>query len=190
MKLIATIILLGMPILCGACATASLPLSTRNEADPVAATYNRQGMERYQQGQWLAAKEHFEEAIRADPDRIAQALANIIVNAIDAVEMRMTSPGADQRLAQQDPRLRRIAEALPHALGDRHRAEPVVGTAAQGDQLPMRRAEVGSQAGREAQPALGGRALRGRQPRRAPRRPPGDGAAGPMPGSSEGVHGC
>ena len=68
MKLLATVILLGLPILCGACATASLPLSTRTEADPVAATYNRQGMERYQQGQWLAAKESFEEAIRAAPN--------------------------------------------------------------------------------------------------------------------------
>ena len=68
MNLIATIILLGLPVLCGACATASLPLSTRTEADLVAATYNRQGMEHYQQGQWQAAKENFEEAIRADPD--------------------------------------------------------------------------------------------------------------------------
>ena len=68
MKLIATIILLGLPILCGACTATSLPLSTRNEADPVAATYNRQGMERYEQGQWQAAKENFEEAVRADPD--------------------------------------------------------------------------------------------------------------------------
>lgn len=68
MKLMATIILVGLPILCGACATSSLPLSTRMEADPAAATYNRQGIERYQQGQWQAAKENFEEAIRVDPD--------------------------------------------------------------------------------------------------------------------------
>ena len=68
MKLMASIIFLGLPVLCGACATPSLPLSTRPEANPVAGRYNRQGMERYQQGQWLAAKENFEEAIRADPD--------------------------------------------------------------------------------------------------------------------------
>ncbi len=68
MNRIATIILLGLPVLCGACATSDLPLNTRNEADPVAATYNRQGMERYQQGQWQAAKQFFEEAIRADRD--------------------------------------------------------------------------------------------------------------------------
>jgi Tfp pilus assembly protein PilF len=68
MKLMAPILLLGLPVLCGACATPSLPLSTRTEANPVAATYNRQGMEHYQQGQWLAAKENFEEAIRADAD--------------------------------------------------------------------------------------------------------------------------
>ena len=41
MKLIAIILLLGLPVLCGACATPSLPLSTRTEADLVAATYNR-----------------------------------------------------------------------------------------------------------------------------------------------------
>ena len=68
MKLMASIIFVGLPVLCGACATPSPPLSTRSEANPVAGTYNRQGMERYQQGQWLAAKENFEEAIRADPD--------------------------------------------------------------------------------------------------------------------------
>jgi len=68
MKLLASIIFVGLPVLCGACATPSLPLSTRSEANPVAGTYNRQGMERYQQGQWLAAKENFEEAIRTDPD--------------------------------------------------------------------------------------------------------------------------
>jgi Tfp pilus assembly protein PilF len=68
MKLIVTIILVGLPILFGACASSSLPLNTRLEADPAAATYNRQGMERYQQGQWQSAKENFEEAIRADPD--------------------------------------------------------------------------------------------------------------------------
>jgi Tfp pilus assembly protein PilF len=68
MKLTASIILLSLPILYGACATVSLPLSTRNDADPVAATYNRQGMERYEQGQWQAAKQFFEEAIRVDPD--------------------------------------------------------------------------------------------------------------------------
>ena len=34
----------------------------------MAATYNRQGIERYQQGQWKAAKEYFEGAIRAAPN--------------------------------------------------------------------------------------------------------------------------
>ena len=52
----------------GACSTTSLPLGTPTDADKEAAMHNDEGIQSYRQGQWEEAKEHFEDAIMADPD--------------------------------------------------------------------------------------------------------------------------
>lgn len=69
MNAIQIVLLLMVAYLFGACTTTSLPLATPTDADKEAAMHNDEGIQLYRQGQWEAAKEHFEDAILADPDR-------------------------------------------------------------------------------------------------------------------------
>jgi Tfp pilus assembly protein PilF len=68
MNAIQIVLLLMFVHLFGACATTSLPLGTPINADAEAAIHNDEGIQFYRQGQWEAAKEHFEDAILAGPD--------------------------------------------------------------------------------------------------------------------------
>lgn len=68
MNAIRIVLLLTLVYLFGACTTTSLPLGTPTDAAAEVAMHNDEGIQLYRQGQWEAAKEHFEDAILADPD--------------------------------------------------------------------------------------------------------------------------
>ena len=62
--------------LLAACATASLPLAAPAGTEAGAAQHNAAGIEHYNAGHWEVAKEHFEAAIKADPQS-AEAHYNV-----------------------------------------------------------------------------------------------------------------
>ncbi len=76
MNLRTVITTLGLITMLGACATPSPPLATDLGASASARMHNEEGMTHYQQGHWEVAKEHFEEAIEAEP-KLAEPRYNL-----------------------------------------------------------------------------------------------------------------
>ena len=50
------------------CATPARPLVTGAAASTSAAEHNNEGIKHYQMGHWDVAEEHFQEAVKADPE--------------------------------------------------------------------------------------------------------------------------
>lgn len=61
-------IVLGMILVLGGCATATGPLATLPTQNPEAAQHNLAGIKEYNNGQWEDAKRNFELAIQTDPN--------------------------------------------------------------------------------------------------------------------------
>ena len=61
------LLVLGVSILIGSCATPTGPLATLPISSPQASQLNLEGIEEYNRGQWELARKKFELALQADP---------------------------------------------------------------------------------------------------------------------------
>jgi len=73
--LLTVIIAIGLCVFSG-CASPSGPLATLPMTSPMGFEFNLEGIRLFNQGQWAAARDQFERAVRADPG-LAEAHFNL-----------------------------------------------------------------------------------------------------------------
>ena len=101
MNLVKFAVAFSLAVLQSACASTSLPLVTTPGSNATAAQHNSEGIAHYNMGQWSVASDHFESAIKADPN-LAECHFNLAL-ALDKLELHSEATTNLKKAAELDP---------------------------------------------------------------------------------------